>query len=93
MERIYITARRGIIGDGEKVLSPIYVGVEGSEIVYVSEIKPEDAYESNTKDMGDCTLTPGLFNLHDHVNRKALRDEPSTLPLNVRSKTFMAQPY
>lgn len=93
MERIYITARYGIVGDGEKVLSPIYVGVEGDEIVYVSDKRPEDANEHNTSDMGESTLTPGLFNLHDHVNRKALRDEPSTLPLNVRSKTFMSQPY
>ena len=43
MERIYITARYGIVGDGEKVLSPIYVGVEGDEIVYVSDKCPEDA--------------------------------------------------
>lgn len=93
MERFYITAKHGIIGDGEKVLSPIWLGVEGDQIVSVSASKPQDADEHNTSDMGNCTLTPGLFNLHDHVNRKALRDEPSTLPLNVRSKTFMAQSF
>lgn len=93
MAHEYITAKRGIIGDGAKVLAPIWVGIERDQIVYINDQKPQEANEQNTSDMGDCTLTPGLFNLHDHVNRKALRDEPSTLPLNVRSKTFMAQPY
>ena len=93
MDRFYITAKNGVIGDGVKVLSPIWVGIEGTKITYVDSAKPQDANGQNTTDMGECTLTPGLFNLHDHVNRKALRDEPSTLPLNVRSKTFMAQPY
>lgn len=93
MDHIYITAKRGIIGDGRKVLAPIWVGIEGTRIIYVDTVKPEPANEHNTTDMGDCTLVPGLFNLHDHVNRKALRDEPSALPLNVRSKTFMSQSY
>lgn len=89
----YIKADRGIIGDGEKVIAPIWIGVDGDKISYVSAKKPDYATNINTTDLGDVTLTPGLFNLHDHVNRKALRDEPSDLPLNVRSKTFMAQPY
>lgn len=89
----YITAKKGIIGDGRTVLSPIWIGIEGGKITYVDELKPEDAGADNTTNMENCTLTPGFFNLHDHVNRKALRDEPSDLPLSVRSKTFMAQPY
>ena len=93
MSEVFISAKRGIIGDGQKVLSPIWLGIDGDKITYVSDRKPEAANDHNTTSMGDCTLTPGLFNLHDHVNRKALRDEPSSLPLNVRSKTFMAQPY
>ena len=93
MSEQFISAKRGITGDGKTVLSPIWIGIDGGQITYVGERKPEAANDQNTTSMGDCTLTPGLFNLHDHVNRKALRDEPSGLPLNVRSKTFMAQPY
>ncbi|MDY3282357.1 amidohydrolase family protein [Dysosmobacter sp.] len=90
METIYITAKHGIIGDGEKTLSPIWVGIDGDKITYVDSIKPEAANEHNTTDMGECTLTPGLFNLHDHVNRKQLRFD-ADLPLGVRSAQFMGE--
>ena len=39
MGKIYITAKKGITGDGKTVLSPIWVGVEGDRIFYVSEKK------------------------------------------------------
>ena len=45
MDRFYITARNGIIGDGVKVLSPIWVGIEGTKITYVDSAKPQDANE------------------------------------------------
>ncbi|HAE80728.1 MAG TPA: amidohydrolase [Lachnoclostridium sp.] len=92
MGEFFITAKTGITGDGKTVLSPVWVGIDGDKITYVSEEKPERAVPENTTDMGDCTLTPGLFNLHDHVNRKQLRENAS-LPLNVRSKDFMSQSY
>lgn len=90
MDKFYITARRGITGDGKTVLSPIWIGVAGDQIFYVSNKKPEDTEEKNITDMGDVTLTPGLFNLHDHINRKVLRDKPTDIPVTIRSKEFMA---
>ena len=43
MDRFYITAKNGVIGDGVKVLSPIWVGIEGTKITYVDSAKPQDA--------------------------------------------------
>ncbi|MBU5625488.1 amidohydrolase family protein [Oscillibacter sp. MSJ-2] len=86
----YIKADRGITGDGKTVLSPVYVGVDGDRITYVSAQRPAAVQQSDCVDMGDVTLTPGLFNLHDHVNRKILRDHPTDLPVAVRSREFMS---
>ena len=86
----YIKADRGITGDGKTVLAPVYVGVDGDTITYVSDQQPASMQQFDFVDMGDTTLTPGLLNLHDHVNRKVLRDHPTDLPVTVRSKEFMS---
>ncbi|QNL43909.1 amidohydrolase family protein [Oscillibacter hominis] len=86
----YIKADRGITGDGKTVLAPVYVGVDGDTITYVSDQQPASIQQFDFVDMGDTTLTPGLLNLHDHVNRKILRDHPTDLPVTVRSKEFMS---
>lgn len=90
MRKFYIKADHGIIGDGKTVLLPIWLGVEEDKIVYVSDKQPEDVKRFECVDMGDATLTPGLFNLHDHVHKKALRDHPSELPVSVRSEELIA---
>lgn len=86
----YIKADRGITGDGKTVLSPIWVGVGNDTIIYVSNRQPEIPEGVACTDLGDVTLTPGLFNLHDHVNRKVLRDHPTDIPVTIRSKEFMS---
>lgn len=92
MVNAFITAKRAITGDGKTVLSPAWIGLDGDRISYVGAQKPTQATPENTADMGDATLTPGFFNLHDHVNRKILRDGVSTIPVGIRSKTFSSQP-
>ncbi|MEL7566789.1 MAG: amidohydrolase family protein [Dehalobacterium sp.] len=92
MTKSYITAKRAIIGDGKTVINPVWIGIDGNKIVYIGSKKPEEATERNTYDAGDATLTPGFFNLHDHVNRKMLRDEVSDIPVGIRSKAFSTNP-
>jgi imidazolonepropionase-like amidohydrolase len=68
----WIQASRAITGDGKTVVSPAWVGIEGKRITEVTNVQPASATRDNTTNMGDATLTPGLFNCHEHLFRKPM---------------------
>lgn len=91
MAKNWLHADRAIVGDGETVLRPVWLGTNGATIEALLRTKPVDATPENTLELDNVTLVPGLFNLHDHICRKALRDIPSPLSFSDRSKQLMAE--
>jgi len=87
----WLHASRAITGDGKTVLTPAWIGIEQGKIKNASDQTPPDANSKNTMDLGDATLCPGLFNLHDHICRKYLRDTKSSLSFSQRAKLFMQE--
>lgn len=91
MEPKWIKGARGILGDGHTVLAPIYIEVGAGVFGAVEQRLPDGVSEDSILDLGNVTITPGLFNLHDHICRKFIRDSVSELTFSQRAKLFMAE--
>ncbi|MFC4402989.1 metal-dependent hydrolase family protein [Gracilibacillus xinjiangensis] len=85
----WIHGDRAIVGDGKKVVSPAWVGVENDKILTVTSEKPTINENDVIEDYGDVTITPGLMNVHDHICRKALREPDQDIPRKFRTKALM----
>jgi imidazolonepropionase-like amidohydrolase len=91
MSMQWLHADRAIIGDGKTVLSPVWVGIQGATLKFVSNQPPGLSTPENTRSLKDVTLCPGLLNLHDHISRKGLRDGKSSLSFTDRATIFMQE--
>ena len=67
-------------GDGYRWLKSAYLGIDGSVIDYIGEIRPQADYDRE-KDMSGRLLAPGLINCHGHTAMTLLRGVGSDLPL------------
>lgn len=95
MAKTWLHAKRGIVGDGKTVLSPVWVGFEGKYITDVTEEEPEHGEEERVVELGEATLTPGLLNIHDHISRKSLRNPEPGKTFGECASELMAnrEPY
>lgn len=87
----WIHADRAIVGDGTKVLSPVWIGIEGENIAHVTELKPEGLDECAVLCLDNVTLIPGIINIHDHISRKTLRIPDDSMSFGARTAAFMKQ--
>ncbi len=88
---MYLHAKWAITGDGRKVFTPAWIGIDGPTIKTTANAMPEDATPENTIELGEATIIPGLMNIHDHISRKVLRIPDDSLPFGARTATLMAQ--
>lgn len=66
-----------------------YVGIDGDSIDYVGDNPDKSKYESY-RELIDCVLMPGLYNMHTHTSMTLLRGVGAGLPLDrwLNEKVF-----
>ena len=75
----------GVIENGSVV-------VDRGRIAEVSDSPAPSTGEVNRIDATGCTITPGLFNMHDHIARKRLRISDKTTTYRAQADILMRQP-
>lgn len=61
-----------LLDEGRTVLKNAFVAVEGSQIAYVGDVRPEGAFDEHIDGKGQV-LMPGFVNCHTHIPMTLLR--------------------
>ena len=76
--------KNAVILTQENLWTPVingYLGIDDENICYIGSEYPQDDFDA-VKDLTDCLIMPGLYNMHTHSPMSILRGLGSNLPLD-----------